>query len=137
MPATKSEETATFVERLNTLSQLDLGYLAGVIEGEGAIDLHRGRYPRVRVSMTDRDVVGKVADVLGATVQLTLSPAPHKPVWTTGVTGPRADAVLRALLPYMSARRSSQIATVLAGRIERRVAAGIALTRPPLYAEGH
>lgn len=92
----------------------DLLWLAGLLEGEGTFDAHRGRYPRIRVAMTDRDVVGRAASLMDTGLRLALHPAPAKPTWHSEVSGPRAAAIMREVLPHMGARRSAKIAEVLA-----------------------
>ncbi|MEU8655272.1 hypothetical protein [Actinoplanes philippinensis] len=95
-------------------SPVDLAWLAGLLEGEGAFDLHRQRYPRVRLGMTDRDIVTRAAELVGANVRVSFRPAPQTALWHAEISGPRAEAVMRAILPHMGARRSSRIASVLA-----------------------
>lgn len=95
-------------------SPVNLAWLAGLLEGEGAFDLHRQRYPRVRLAMADRDIVARAAELLGATVRVSLRPAPQSAMWHAEISGPRAEAVMRAILPHMGARRSARIAAVLA-----------------------
>lgn len=111
----------------------DLIWLAGLLEGEGAFDLHRGRYPRIRVGMTDRDVVGRAATLLGAKVRLSLRAAPAQATWHAEISGVQAASVMEQILPYMGSRRSGKIATVLAhaGLNGRASAPGPRLTRPP------
>lgn len=116
----------------------DVIWLSGILEGEGCFDSHRGRYPRIRVGMIDRDVVGRVATLFGSSIRLTLRSAPNSPIWHAEVQGPRAAAVMRAVLPFMGARRSAKIAEILAEDARRRSSApqysaayGRALTRPP------
>lgn len=94
-------------------NRLDVVWLAGLLEGEGTFDLHRGKYPRVRVGMTDRDVVGRAATLIGSRVRLSLKPAPYKASWHAEVTGTKAAEVMRAVLPFMGARRSGKIAEIL------------------------
>jgi len=91
----------------------DLIWLAGLLEGEGAFDLHRGKYPRIRVGMTDRDVIGRAATLLGGNVRLSLKPAPAKAMWHVEVSGAKALAAMTLLLPFMGARRSAKIAEVM------------------------
>src|SRR5690606_12530806 len=91
----------------------DAIWLAGLLEGEGSFDAHRGKYPRVRVGMTDRDVVGRAASLLGANVRLSLKPAPMKATWQAEVSGEKAAAVMREILPFMGARRSGKSAAIL------------------------
>lgn len=116
----------------------DLLWLAGLLEGEGSFDLHRGRYPRIRLGMTDRDVVGRAATVMGTKVRTTLRPAPWTATFHTEVSGERAAEILWDLLPLMGARRSSRIATILGHyRTEqtgRASLAGPRAHRPPAIA---
>ena len=112
----------------------DIIWLAGLLEGEGTFDLHRGKYPRVRLSMTDRDVVGRAATLFGSSIRLTLK-RDVKATWHAEVSGPRAAEIMRAILPHMGARRSSKIAEILGkyvlARSESGSAPGPKLTRPP------
>ncbi|WDS52057.1 LAGLIDADG endonuclease [Microbacterium phage Caron] len=95
-------------------SRDDLIWLAGLLEGEGTFDAHRGRYPRVRLCMTDRDVVERAADLMGTSVRLSLRQAPSTPTWNAELSGDRAAVIMEAVLPLMGARRSQRIAEVLA-----------------------
>lgn len=114
----------------------DLIWLAGLLEGEGTFDLHRGRYPRIRLGMTDRDIVGRAATLMDSKIRLALHPAPMKPSWHAEISGERAAAIMRELLPFMGARRSQKIAEILGavrfgGDAPRSASApGPAITRP-------
>lgn len=99
----------------------DLVWLAGLLEGEGTFDLHRGRYPRVRLAMTDRDVVERAASLMGASCRVTLRVAPYQALWNANVHGEKAATLMRCLLPYMGSRRSGRIAQIL-GHAPRRAA---------------
>jgi hypothetical protein len=114
----------------------DVYWLAGLLEGEGAFDAHRGKYPRIRLAMTDRDVVGRAASLMDTSVRCSLHPAPAKATWHSEVSGERAAAIMRELLPHMGSRRSQRIADVLGVLAFRGNAtppssvAGPAVTRP-------
>jgi hypothetical protein len=95
------------------VSPEDRLWLAGLLEGEGTFDLHRGKYPRIRVGMKDRDVVGRAATLLGTRVRLTLRPFPYAAMWHSEVSGARAAALMAEILPIMGARRSAKIAEIL------------------------
>lgn len=110
----------------------DTIWLAGLLEGEGCFDLHKGRYPRIRLGMTDRDVVGRAAVLMGSRVRSTLRPAPFKSTWHTEVSGNRAALLMRSLLPHMGTRRSQRIADVL-GTAGGAAVPGPTLTQPPGY----
>lgn len=91
----------------------DVIWLSGLLEGEGTYDAHRGKYPRVRLAMTDRDVVGRAATLMGCRVRLSLKPAPYQATWHAEIQGEKAAQVMRATLPFMGARRSAKIAYIL------------------------
>jgi hypothetical protein len=66
--AVKYEDSRVEAARLNSLHASRIDWLAGLLEGEGyfgTIPSHVGgqtyRYPRVGISMTDRDVIARVA----------------------------------------------------------------------------
>lgn len=115
----------------------DLIWLAGLLEGEGTFDLHRGKYARIRVGMTDRDVVGRAASLMGTSIRMSISTMGHKSTYHAEMSGARAEALMRELLPYMGARRSSKIGDILGKRefmthgLERSSFPGPALVRPP------
>lgn len=116
------------------MSRDDLLWLAGLLEGEGTFDLHRGKYPRVRVGMSDRDVVGRAATLLGARVRLSLKPAPNAAMWHAEISGTKATEIMVAILPHMGARRSAKIAAVLGHASlgpTSNGAPGPRITRPP------
>jgi hypothetical protein len=46
------------------------------------------------------------------------------------VTGPKAEAVMRAILPHMGARRSARIAEIL-GHAPKTAKTPVAISRPP------
>lgn len=120
----------------------DLIWLAGLLEGEGTFDLHRGRYARIRIGMADRDVVGRAAHLMGASIRMSVSTIGRKPMFHSEISGSRAEDIMRALLPYMGARRSAKIGEILGKRAwlegKARIAQtvpGPSLTRPPGFAE--
>jgi hypothetical protein len=92
------------------LSNVDAAWLAGLLDGEGAFDAPRDN-PRVRVKMTDFDVVLHAADLMGASVYTEIDRrADHyKPLLIAQITGDRAVAVMRAILPYLGARRTAKV----------------------------
>lgn len=118
----------------------DLIWLAGLLEGEGTFDLHRGRYPRIRLAMTDRDVVGRAATLMDASIRMTIRTDGQKALYHSEISGERAAAIMEALLPYMGARRSSRIAEILGGYyavkgVNTPALPGPRLTRPPGFCE--
>lgn len=114
------------------LSEVQAAWLAGLLDGEGCFDAPRGN-PRIRVKMTDLDVVLRAADLMGARTYMEI---PHerpegfqqyKPCMVAQITGDRAIAVMRAVLPYLGARRSQRVTeltiahSIRQERISRRI----------------
>lgn len=119
------------------MTDADLIWLAGLLEGEGTFDMHKNKYPRIRVGMTDRDVVGRVATLLGTSIRMTISKVGYKSSYHAELSGQRAADMMWRLLPHMGARRSSKIGEIL-GRYEwltnpvnNMTMPGPTLTRPP------
>lgn len=99
-------------ERLGGLTPAELGYIAGIVDGEGYIGARmtinqRGRPSlkiRLCVANTDRSLVGWLRDKCGGSVTwLHQQPkaAHHKPVaqWELSTRG--APSLLRLVLPYL------------------------------------
>ena len=119
------------------MNEFDLIWLAGLLEGEGTFDLHKQKYPRIRVGMTDRDVVGRAATLMGSSIRVSLPMDYSKTMFHAELSGERAAVIMRDLLPHMGARRSSKIGEILGlavhgGRaVKGARTPGPALTRPP------
>lgn len=101
------------------ISAHDAMWLAGLLEGEGSFvcDSMNGRSrprPRIALQMTDEDIVGRAASLLGARVWGPYKKkSPRKPVWATAVTGPKAVEWMRILCPYMGERRQLKIREII------------------------
>jgi hypothetical protein len=103
---------------LPEISQLDLHWLAGLLEGEGAFQRPpptKPATPRVSVEMTDPDVLERVARILEAHVApLTVrNSGVWKPSYIVAVHGERAAQLMRQLRPLMGERRQGQIDAAL------------------------
>ena len=99
----------------------NLAWLAGIVEGEGSITAERrGRGPRVKVKMTDEDVIRLVHTIAG----LGHVYGPYKAKKPSGGFGKdqwvwvcnrayEAYAMMVALAPWMCSRRRAQILFVV------------------------
>jgi len=114
------------------VSELELGWLAGLLEGEGTFTPHRctrklkkkpgWRYvsymPRVQIQTQDKDVAQRVADLVGSnllgpysnkrTKKATFSQNKYKPCWVVSFAGAKAAEYLTKMRPLMGERRKSQ-----------------------------
>lgn len=95
------------------LSQEQLCWLAGLLEGEGCFyspKIGRKRWPAIRLEMCDKDVVEKVSRLWGRK----LIPVKHmkprrKQLYITKVVGFCALELMKLLRPHMGARRGKKI----------------------------
>ena len=89
-----------------------IAWLAGLLEGEGCFTYQCS--PTIRVGMTDKDVVQRIAALFGRHVR-----GPYKyrdnmkPVYYTEVNGAVAVDWMQTILGFMGKRRSVKIREVL------------------------
>ena len=98
---------------------MSVEWAAGLFEGEGCIWLAGGTYPRIKLLMTDRDVVERFADVVGGTCRERShhrhdAPSHLKPIYGVEMTGAEAKRVLRMFLPYLGERRGAKAREAMA-----------------------
>jgi hypothetical protein len=115
------------VRELDPISEHDLHWLAGLIEGEGTFlagPPSAPRSPAVVLSMVDRDIVDRAGALLGASVQVVPSRRENwRTAYSVRVRGARAVLWMKRLRPLMGARRGKQIERAIAsyGPDPRRV----------------
>lgn len=100
------------------VTETDLYWLAGLLEGEGSFlkgPPSSPRQPIVQLPMTDQDVVERAARLFDRAVTPwdRSSERPRKRVFITAIKGAAAVRVMRALYPVMGARRRLQIGLAL------------------------
>jgi len=104
------------------ISTKDIAWLAGLLEGEGCF-----RYrttPTIQFAMTDKDVVGRAAGLLGAASVRFRKPqaAHHKPQYEVSIHGQLAAEWMMTLYVLLGARRRGKIREILAAwRVAPRV----------------
>jgi hypothetical protein len=87
-----------------------LGYLAGIIDGEGSITRRTSGHWRITVPMTDREVIDYLHS-FGGVVSAAPRPAPRKTMYTWTVGDMEGVAsLLEAILPYMHLNAKKQLA---------------------------
>jgi LAGLIDADG-like domain len=95
------------------MEDLVLGWIAGLLEGEGCFHLERGRYPRISLQMADEDVVRRLAELTGmGGVRGPYYPSgrDHKPIWRWLVCDrTHVETLLRLIQPLMGTRRQAKI----------------------------
>lgn len=101
------------------MTELEIAWLAGLLEGEGCFRVRKsGGYKgsvSISLQMTDEDVVKRVADLFGTKIW-----GPHGPygaskleTWQTLIIGHEAAKLMEKLLPYLGRRRGEKVKTLL------------------------
>lgn len=107
--------------RVREMTASEVAWIAGFLEGEGSFTAsarQRGSvYVRIQASSTDRDVLERVAAIVGVGTVRVVRPDPRgsrKQVWIWGI-GAKPDARELALQvqPWLGKRRRSQAQAVL------------------------
>lgn len=84
-------------------------WLAGLIEGEGCFDMANKITPRIRVGMTDLDIVIRAAIILNAPNVIGASRKIGKKTYNIALHGDPAISWMMKLYPYMGKRRQNKI----------------------------
>lgn len=106
------------------MRDIDLGWVAGLLEGEGCFSpVKRTRksgekylYLRIQINMTDEDVIRRLHEVVGAgnvTGPRLYKNPDWKPRWEWTLLGDKAEALMKEVYPYLGERRREQIDFVL------------------------
>ncbi len=101
------------------LSHFELGWLVGILEGEGSFWVMKKkphyRYPKISVVMCDYDTVARVARMFGdrtVTPQASRSES-RKPMFRANLMGQGALDLMERVHPHMSVRRQAKIEELL------------------------
>jgi hypothetical protein len=101
------------------LNDFELGWLAGLLEGEGGFQ-YGGGSQTVRLEMSDEDIVLKAAALVYKLTnhQPTIryqdrGNKKHSPTYIFSISGAVAQQVMRAIVPHMGFRRRQRIWQVL------------------------
>jgi hypothetical protein len=114
----------------------DIAWIAGILEGEGYFGLANRATVRIVVTMTDEDVIRRVADILGApSVRRTKEKAILKAVFSTAINGKRAIAWMMTVYGFMGVRRRARIRLILSTWITawEKCPSGHAMTPENVY----
>jgi len=103
---------------MSVLSDFELGWLVGLLEGEGHFGLYSSQV--IEVNMTDEDTIYKVVSiyerVLGVTVNVMFIPkAKGQDVFCVRICGERARTIMRLVVSHMNYRRRQKIWQCLNG----------------------
>lgn len=93
-----------------TLAVRDIAWFAGIMEGEGYFGLRKNGGLTLEVTMTDKDVIDRVASMFSFGTRAERSLPSGKTAYWWGVTKQSAVAgLMMTLLPLMGKRRQAKI----------------------------
>ena len=98
-------------------SEAEIGYIAGLWEGEGYFTLVDGSAPRIRLAMTDYDVLVKAAVIMSIDVikiRVVRKSGPKlKTLYAFDLNGRDAIKWMRIIRPHMGIRRGAKIDEII------------------------
>lgn len=100
------------------MSEADLAWLAGLLEGEAWFGLNNQGTPSARLVliMCDRDVVERAAHLMDTHVRGPFrATRSTRDLWEAKLSGEKALQLMQLLLPHMGERRQAKIAEILDG----------------------
>jgi hypothetical protein len=108
---------------MSALSDFELGWLVGILEGEGHFGLYTSHV--VEVNMTDEDTICRIASmyerILGVSVDTMWIPRKRgQEVYSVRIYGERARTIMRLVVMHMSYRRRQKIWQCLNGYRSQR-----------------
>ena len=118
-----------------TLPMLELGWIAGFLEGEGDFTLSRKYSPRVRAPQVQRAPLERLQQLIGGAIKLTSKrPDGWKPVYRWAIDTSRSVQLMMTIYPLMSPKRQEQIAKALVGWRANPICRSVKRTHCP---QGH
>ena len=105
------------------MTEFELGWVAGLLEGEGCF--HGGTRTKVTLQMTDRDTVERLASLVeGASEIWTITPkgdrAGNRIMYAVAISGYAAIRLMELVFPHMSRRRAAKIREIISSWTPQR-----------------
>lgn len=98
------------------MKTIEIAWLAGLLEGEASFMLKKGN-SIIQIQMTDRDVMERIAALLGTKVgdyaRKPKGKASYLPVYWIAVHGTRAISWMMTLYSFMGERRRAKILEII------------------------
>jgi hypothetical protein len=105
---------------MRELSEFDLGWLVGLIEGDGSLT-YDGKKAVVALKITDLDVAQRFARLMGTTVSGPYHYEDHqlgpKPFYVSKIAGKRAREFMVSAAGHFGMRRQEQITAIVGNQL--------------------
>jgi len=91
-------------------NEINLSWMAGLLEGEGCFMSKDNKYPIVTIALTDLDVLEKAKSIFGGKIyELKKRKVHWKDAWTWTLRGENAYLLMMQIRNYMGDRRKNKI----------------------------
>jgi hypothetical protein len=98
------------------ISDIDLSYIAGIVDGEGSVhccflgkDRRRTCHPIISVAMTDEGVIRWLGDVFAVCVSVTKRKENYRTQFTVRLSGKRAVLLANRLIPFLRVKAAQAV----------------------------
>lgn len=109
-----------------TLTSIEIAWLAGFLEGEGCFFTSPTGSPGIKVLSTDQDVMAKYSALVQRPVRGPYKDnRGHKDRWEVNLYGQPAIILMGRLVPHMCERRSKRIMGVIGAAQHRELKQGV------------
>lgn len=108
---------------MRVMTDTEVAWLAGLIEGEGYFSISKKGHISLGVNMCDLDIIERLREVTGEGLIYSrkVYVPNHSPSWSWKVAKhDEVQAIARTIRPWMGARRQARIDQVLAVQLIRR-----------------
>ena len=95
------------------LTDIEIAWIAGLLEGEGSFLLPPPSNPSqvsIGIQMTDKDILERLQNYIGGSISKAKKQKEHhKQSYALRIWGRKAEAIMELVYPYMGARRKERI----------------------------
>lgn len=102
----------SFSQDFYKIPEKDFFWLVGLLEGEGNFSITKNNIPRIRLQMTDLDIIARVANMLDIPIYTHEHKKPKKTMYEVSYGGEKASHLMQELFLYMGNRCKKQISIV-------------------------
>jgi hypothetical protein len=99
---------------MNTLTESQVNWIAGLLEGEGCFLSTKSGYARISCAMTDEDVILRLQSLCEGKICRQKAVKEHwKPIFIWYLNGDKAVELARVIKSFMFSRRKSRIENMI------------------------
>jgi len=93
-------------------------WVAGILEGEGCFNLHKGKYARIQLEMCDLDIIQRIRDIMDPSTNIRIKKYEkinHNTAYVIVINGQLAIEWMMTIYCLMGNRRKEKIREIIQG----------------------